>query len=552
MLFRLAALSAVAAALSAAEPIKIGQKEVVVVMGDWIADTNWWPGLLECYLHTRFPGKETELWNLAWPGEAAADADKRWGRDVAPYKPSLALLPYGLNDGHWGAWNQKISDAWLKSQRELIRVARAGQTRVVLVSPNPIDPDRRHNKDVYNDTLAHLTADLGIVSSELKAPVIDLFTPMRKLQSETKARTPGWTFAPDGVGPNPVGHLVMAYHILQAIEGPKEVGVITLGEGVTATGGITIDKVERHLTGWRFEMTLPFLPLWVPEAAREGLELVPFQQDLNRLMVKAEKPEQLGYTITIDGKEAKGASGDDISAGIDIAPSDRAPWGVQGRQLWGLVQRRFAKHRDSWRPWTWMDHHEDKALMQEGASVKVREAGATFAKDILPYMRKLAKPGTYRVEITRTGVIPVDAVELSPLYPYTGDFEGVLPPEKDAASVAWRRRLLDDEGLVDLNRAFGGQQIQCAVFARLRFKADKACKLRLDLGSDDGLLVIHNGKRVLSRNVGRGVKRGDDRVDLSLTEGENTVLLRVNQGAGGFGLAVAAKVIGENTVRLVR
>lgn len=552
MFLRTAAILSTAAALTAAEPVRIGQKEVIAVMGDWIADTNLWPGLVECWLHTRFPGKESEVWNLAWGGEAAADADKRWARDVAPFKPSTVLLAYGLNDGRWGAWNQKLSDTWMKSQRDLARLARAGQTRVVLVSPNPVDPDRRHDKGAYNDTLARLTADLVTVGADLKAPVIDLFTPMRKLQSEVKARQPGWTFAPDGVGPNPAGHLVMAYHIIQACEGPREVGVITLGEGVTATGGIGIDKVERHLTGWRFEMTLPFLPLWVPESAREGLELVPFQQDLNRLTVKTEKPETLGYTITINGKEAKGASGDDITQGIDIAPSDRAPWGVAGRQLWELVQRRNGKHRDSWRPWYWRDGQEDKALMQESAAVAVRQAGATFARDILPYMRKLAKPGTYRVEITRTGVLPVDVVDLSPLYPYEGDFEVVLPAEKDPASVPWRRRPLDDEGWIDLNRAFGGQQTRCAVFARLRLKAEKACKLRLDLGSDDGLLVIHNGKRVLSRNVGRGLKRGDDRTELALTEGENLVLLRVNQSAGGFGLAVEAKVIGDHVVRLVR
>ena len=96
---------------------------------------------------------------------------------------------------------------------------------------------------------------------------------------------------------------------------------------------------------------------------------------------------------------------------------------------------------------------------------------------------------------------------------------------------------------------FTGNPTECAAFARIRLQAAADCKLRLSLGSDDGLLVIVNGKRSFEHDTYRGVTPGEDQTVVDLQAGENTLLLRVNNGDGGFGLSVQANVVGETAVK---
>ena len=60
---------------------------------------------------------------------------------------------------------------------------------------------------------------------------------------------------------------------------------------------------------------------------------------------------------------------------------------------------------------------------------------------------------------------------------------------------------------------------------------------RLLLGSDDGVEVWHDGRRVHRLDRGRGVKIDEDRVELTLRAGWNRLLFKVYQGKGGWGLA---------------
>ena len=75
--------------------------------------------------------------------------------------------------------------------------------------------------------------------------------------------------------------------------------------------------------------------------------------------------------------------------------------------------------------------------------------------------------------------------------------------------------------------------------------------LHLALGSDDGLAVFAGGRRVFARDALRGLKKGEDEVEVPLAAGSNEILFKVTQGGGGFALAVEAQVRGLGTVRQV-
>ena len=56
----------------------------------------------------------------------------------------------------------------------------------------------------------------------------------------------------------------------------------------------------------------------------------------------------------------------------------------------------------------------------------------------------------------------------------------------------------------------------------------------LSLGSDDGIQVWLNGKKLLAKDVARGVAADQDKLRLRLREGENKLLIKVNNGGGGY------------------
>ena len=64
---------------------------------------------------------------------------------------------------------------------------------------------------------------------------------------------------------------------------------------------------------------------------------------------------------------------------------------------------------------------------------------------------------------------------------------------------------------------------------------DKAAQASAGLGSDDGLEVWLNGRKLLSKNVARGVSPNDDTVVLDLQQGENRLLLKIYNQTGSHG-----------------
>jgi len=72
----------------------------------------------------------------------------------------------------------------------------------------------------------------------------------------------------------------------------------------------------------------------------------------------------------------------------------------------------------------------------------------------------------------------------------------------------------------------------CYLYRSIR--ADKARKLTIYLGSDDGLLVFCNGKKLLDKDVNRAARAYEDTVHLDLVAGQNHLLLKVLQGSGDF------------------
>ncbi len=131
-------------------------------------------------------------------------------------------------------------------------------------------------------------------------------------------------------------------------------------------------------------------------------------------------------------------------------------------------------------------------------------------------------------------------------------FDVAFAPEKDFDSdkVDWRDVELKDRAnpwLVDLDKVIGGNDV--VAYLRAKVRSLKAQKARLSLGSDDGLKVWVNGVLFHANDVMRGVTPGEDEVIVKFKKGWNDIVLKINQGTGGWGACARVEPLGGGRLK---
>jgi len=110
-------------------------------------------------------------------------------------------------------------------------------------------------------------------------------------------------------------------------------------------------------------------------------------------------------------------------------------------------------------------------------------------------------------------------------------------PGKGGTEAAWKKVETLPSGFLNLNELVKPND-QVVVYALAYVYAPKATATSLLAGSDDGIRVWLNDALVHSNPAYRGAYPDEDRVAVNLKAGWNKVLVKVLQGAGGFGLYV--------------
>ncbi len=134
--------------------------------------------------------------------------------------------------------------------------------------------------------------------------------------------------------------------------------------------------------------------------------------------------------------------------------------------------------------------------------------------------------------------------------PGRSGFEKVFPPEKEGyqpnrvyreilgrGPKSWRvvDCLDSPSGYLDLNRFFEPRTLVVA-YAACFVRSPSDQEGELVLGSDDGVKAWWNGKLLVSHKVIRGASRENERVPVHIRKGINTLLLKVENNIGGWGL----------------
>jgi HEAT repeat protein len=121
----------------------------------------------------------------------------------------------------------------------------------------------------------------------------------------------------------------------------------------------------------------------------------------------------------------------------------------------------------------------------------------------------------------------------------SGLFDAVFEPEKpSSAGVAWRIMPAGTDAerpwLLELDKLYSGDNR--AAYLRTKVWSANEQKVVLELGSDDGVKVWLNGQLVHANNTVRPVSPGEDKVEVNLKQGWNTLLVKLTQGGGQWAL----------------
>jgi hypothetical protein len=196
----------------------------------------------------------------------------------------------------------------------------------------------------------------------------------------------------------------------------------------------------------------------------------------------------------------------------------------------------------------------DQAVRQEAAAAAGRIAGElvlTRREEARSALEIVLKVSTSE-DVKKAAKESMEAIEACEDYvtaweiagPYMVDglekeklLDTTFPPERpDATDIHWRLMPRNEEQeepyILDLKYALEGDNR--AGYLRTRVFVLRKMKATLEVGSDDAVKVWIGGAVVHSKNEFRGLKCGEDKVEVKLAKGWNAVLVKVVNGEGDW------------------
>ncbi|HSW01698.1 MAG TPA: HEAT repeat domain-containing protein [Sedimentisphaerales bacterium] len=201
---------------------------------------------------------------------------------------------------------------------------------------------------------------------------------------------------------------------------------------------------------------------------------------------------------------------------------------------------------------------DDLALYQEAESAVVQIAQGTYGADPQRTKEVLAKV----IQVTKQDAVRQQAQNLIGMLerfddyivvwqvsgPYTKDvtaaelFDTAFAPEQEGQEAQWRPMPVgttpDQPWLIEPEKVEELKGDNRVAYLRTKIVSPKEQKAKLELGSDDGVKVWINGQLVHANNAGRPVTLGEDKVDVTLKEGVNAVLVKLAQEGGQWAMAL--------------
>lgn len=309
--------------------LKRGDK--LAICGDSITEQRMYCRAMETYLTVCVPELDISVRQYGWSGEQAPGFLARMTNDCLRFEPTVATTCYGMNDHGYRPYEPSIGERYDKNSTAIAKAFKANNVRFVQGSPGCVGKRPNWSKDTnattlaLNKNLAQLR-NIGIdLAQEEKVRFADVFRPMLVAGEEGQERY-GTNYAiagKDGVHPGWAGSFVMAYAFLKSFGLDGEIGSYTvdLKSGTAkATEGhevLSAKDGEIRIRSTRY----PFCATGETNSDNSipsAMTLIPFNEELNRLMLVAKNTSSPRYKVTW-GTASRSYSAEQLQKGVNLA-----------------------------------------------------------------------------------------------------------------------------------------------------------------------------------------------------------------------------------------
>lgn len=208
--------------------LKLKAGDRFIFIGDSITHQCLYTQYVENFFYIRYPHLGIKFRNAGVSGDRARNALDRFDEDIAAFKPTVATILLGMNDGSYKDFDRNIFDTYTKDMTELFNKLDAINCRVVLMSPTMFDhqawdkitkekPDYAKGRVVtgYNAVLAYYGKWLQQTALERGYQFVDMYSPLNLITVQERKKDPAYTLIADAIHPGPHGQYVMAKALLE-------------------------------------------------------------------------------------------------------------------------------------------------------------------------------------------------------------------------------------------------------------------------------------------------------------------------------------------------
>jgi len=400
-------LLAAAALAQSAFHLKPGDR--VVFYGDSITDQRLYTTFVETYVVTRFPAMPVSFVHSGWGGDRVTGGgggaiDVRLERDVYPYKPTVMTIMLGMNDGRYRAFDPAIFETYSNGMRSIVQKVKSTLPgiRITVIQPSPYDDVTRpptfeggYNAVLvrYGQFLKQLAGQESLLAADLNTPVVAALEKAKADNAELAAR-----IVPDRVHPGPGGHLLMAEALLKAWDAPalvSEVEIDAAARRVVRAGRATAALEEGEGLAWtQTDEALPMSLDGRDAALMLAVRSSDFIEALNRQPLKVTGLTAPRYTLRIDGESVGSFTGEELAAGINLAPLN-TPMARQAAEVHALTLKHNNVHFARWRQV--QVPLEKETLARAKAAMEALDA---LEEEIISRQRAAAQPKPRKFALT--------------------------------------------------------------------------------------------------------------------------------------------------------
>ncbi len=316
-------------------PLLLQKGDRLAICGDSITEQKMYSRIIETYLTVCVPQLQVTVRQYGWSGEKTDGFLNRMDRDCLRFKPTIATLAYGMNDSRYRPFDITNGRWYEDHYTAIVRRFKEHGVRVIVGSPGCAGKiaewvkSRAGTLDEHNVHLCALRDIAMSVAEKEGVPFADVFWPMLQAQVLAPAQhhatpeDPYEVAGKDGIHPGWAGQVIMAWAFLRAMGLDGQIGTVSVdleSRTATASEGHTVDS----FADGRLQLTSSCYPFCArgdlddDQSTLSGTTLVPFQEDLNRFVLKATGNLSGRYRVQW-GEASRVYSAADLADGVLLA-----------------------------------------------------------------------------------------------------------------------------------------------------------------------------------------------------------------------------------------